>query len=62
MKGGETNAVGAISKLLTKFGPETVISSLQCITQTGSGNPRCISDPLGESHDGAQRLRACLCE
>jgi hypothetical protein len=39
MKRGETNAVGAISKLLTKFGPETVISALQCITQTGSGNP-----------------------
>lgn len=39
MKRGETNAVGAISKLLTKFGSETVISALQCITQTGSGNP-----------------------
>jgi len=39
MKRGETNAVGAISKLLTKFGPETVISALQCISQTGSGNP-----------------------
>jgi len=32
MKRGETNAVGAISKLLNKFGPETVISALQCIT------------------------------
>jgi hypothetical protein len=39
MKVGETNAVGAISKLLAKFGPETLISALQCITQTGSGNP-----------------------
>ncbi len=39
MKKGETNAVGAISKLLAKFGSETVISALQCITQTGSGNP-----------------------
>jgi hypothetical protein len=39
MKAGETNSVGAISKLLTKFGPETLISALQCITQTESGNP-----------------------
>jgi hypothetical protein len=50
MKRGETNAVGAISKLLAKFGPETVISALQCITQTGSGNPgflrAMIMEPL----------------
>jgi hypothetical protein len=50
MKRGETNAVGAISKLLNKFGPETVISALQCITQTGSGNPgflrAMIMEPL----------------
>jgi ParB-like nuclease domain len=39
MKRGETNAVGSIAKLLTKFGSETVISALQCVTQTGSGNP-----------------------
>jgi ParB-like nuclease domain len=50
MKRGETNAVGAISKLLNKFGPETIISALQCITQTGSGNPgflrAMIMEPL----------------
>jgi len=50
MKRGETNAAGTISKLLNKFGPETVISALQCITQTGSGNPgflrAMIMEPL----------------
>jgi hypothetical protein len=50
MKRGETNAVGAISKLPNKCGPETVISALQCITQTGSGNPgflrAMIMEPL----------------
>jgi hypothetical protein len=39
MKAGETNAVGAISRMLDKFGAETLISALQCVTQTGSGNP-----------------------
>jgi ParB-like nuclease domain len=39
MKAGETNAVGVLSRLLDKFGSETLISALQCITQTGSGNP-----------------------
>lgn len=39
MKKGETGAVGALFKLLKVFGPETLISSLQCISQTGDGNP-----------------------
>src|SRR5205814_1602191 len=50
MKEGETDAFGAISKLLSKFGPETVISALQWITQAGSRNPgflrAMIMEPL----------------
>jgi hypothetical protein len=38
MKVGETNAVGALLRLLERFGAETLISALQCVTQTGSGN------------------------
>jgi hypothetical protein len=39
MKKGETGAVGALFKFLKTYGPETLISSLQCICQTADGNP-----------------------
>jgi ParB-like nuclease domain len=39
MKAGETGAVGALFKFLKKFGSETLIAALQCVTETGSGNP-----------------------
>jgi hypothetical protein len=39
MKAGETNAVGVLFKYLKSFGPETLITALQCICQTGNQNP-----------------------
>lgn len=40
MKRGETTAVMALFKYLKKFGPETLIAALQCVTETGeTGNP-----------------------
>ncbi|MEA2772250.1 MAG: hypothetical protein QOD93_5212 [Acetobacteraceae bacterium] len=39
MKHGETGAVGALFKFLKKFGSETLIAALQCVTETGGGNP-----------------------
>jgi hypothetical protein len=39
MKQGETGAVGALFKFLKKFGSETLIAALQCVTETGGGNP-----------------------
>jgi hypothetical protein len=39
MKPGETGAVGALFKFLKKYGPETLIAALQCVTETGGGNP-----------------------
>jgi hypothetical protein len=38
MKGGETNAVGILFKLLRSYGSETLITALQCICQTGNQN------------------------
>jgi hypothetical protein len=38
LKPGQTQAVGAISRCYTRFGRETLITSLQCITQTADGN------------------------
>jgi len=38
MKRGETAAVSALFKFLKVYGRETLISSLQCVCQTGDGN------------------------
>lgn len=38
LKVGETMAIGAITRCVGKFGRDTVISALQCITQTSDGN------------------------
>lgn len=40
MRRGETSAVGVLFKLHKKFGSETLIAALQCVTETGeTGNP-----------------------
>jgi len=39
MKKGETGAVAALFKLKKLYGPETLISALQCVCQAGNGNP-----------------------
>jgi hypothetical protein len=36
---GETQALGCLSRCLREYGRDTLITALQCITQTGDGNP-----------------------
>jgi len=38
MKVGETQAVGALARCLATYGKNTLITALQCITQTSDGN------------------------
>ncbi len=38
MKVGQTQAVGALSRCLRDYGPDILITALQCITQTADGN------------------------
>lgn len=68
MKRGETGAVMALFKYLKKFGPETLIAALQCITETSeTGNPgflrATVIEPLCDVlhrnpkwRDGGERL------
>lgn len=37
-KKGETASVGAIARCLSLYGRDTLITALQCVTQTGDGN------------------------
>lgn len=39
MKVGQTQAVGALARCLKIYGRETLITALQCITETSDGNP-----------------------
>nr|WP_314085688.1 ParB/RepB/Spo0J family partition protein [uncultured Shinella sp.] len=38
MKVGQTQAVGALGRCLREYGKETLITALQCITETADGN------------------------
>jgi hypothetical protein len=38
MKVGQTQAVGALNRCFQNYGRETLITALQCITETGDGN------------------------
>ena len=38
MKVGQTQAIGALTRCLKLYGRDTLITSLQCITQTADGN------------------------
>lgn len=38
MKVGQTQAIGALTRCLKLYGSDTLITSLQCITQTADGN------------------------
>ena len=38
IKKGQTHAVTALSRCLTLYGRDTLITALQCITQTADGN------------------------
>lgn len=45
---GQTQAVGALSRCLRDFGRDTLITSLQCITQTSDGNPGFVRATIVE--------------
>jgi hypothetical protein len=43
---GQTMAVGAIARCLQRYGEETLITALQCVTQTTNNLPGALSAPL----------------
>jgi hypothetical protein len=43
---GQTMAVGALSKCLDRYGRETLITALQCITQTSNNQPGMLTARL----------------
>jgi hypothetical protein len=45
-KVGETIAVGAIEVCLNRWGEDALITALQCITETGNGNPGQVRSPI----------------
>ena len=42
-KPGQTMAIGAISNCLKRYGDETVITALQCVTQTKNNKPGALT-------------------
>lgn len=49
MKVGQTQAVGAIRHCLKRYGRNTLITALQCITQTSDGNPGFVRSTIIEA-------------
>lgn len=48
MKTGQTQAVGALRRCLREYGRETLITALQCITETADGNPGFVRATIVE--------------
>ncbi len=48
LKAGQTQAVGALARCLKAYGRETLITALQCITETSDGNPGFIRATIVE--------------
>ncbi len=48
VKPGQTQAVGALARCLRVYGRETLITALQCITETNGGNPGFIRATIVE--------------
>ncbi len=46
MPGNGLNAVNALKSVVRTFGDETAITALQCITETGDGNPHMLKSIL----------------
>jgi hypothetical protein len=53
MEVGQTQAVGALSRCLRDFGRDTLITALQCITETADGNPGFVRATIVEGLCGA---------
>jgi len=49
MKPGETLAVGSLQSLFDKYGRETLVAALSCITRTRKGNPGMIRAAIVEA-------------
>jgi len=49
LKPGQTQAVGALSRCLVKHGRDTLITALQCITQTADGNAGFVRSTIIEA-------------
>jgi hypothetical protein len=49
MKVGQTQAIGALSRCLDLYGRDTLITALQCITQTADGNPGFVRATIIEA-------------
>ena len=61
----EAAAIKAVpsAKAGDPIGPEFDNRKEDCSVSPAFPRPlRCLPHPLGESHDGAERLRTCLCE
>jgi hypothetical protein len=43
---GETASLSSLERALDRYGAELLILTLQCITQTGDGNPGLITGPM----------------
>lgn len=43
---GETLAVATVERCFKTYGRETLITALQCVTETSDGNPGCLRSPL----------------
>jgi hypothetical protein len=48
-KRGETQAIGALRRCLDQYGRETLITALQCVTQTSDGNPGFLRPTIIEA-------------
>lgn len=53
MKVGQTQAVGALSRCMRQYGRETLITALQCITETSDGNAGFVRATIVEGLCGA---------
>jgi hypothetical protein len=49
IKPGQTQAVGALSRCLSVYGRDTLITALQCITQTADGNAGFVRSTIIEA-------------
>jgi hypothetical protein len=49
IKKGQTYAVTALSRCLSQYGRDTLITALQCITQTAGGNPGFVRSTIIEA-------------
>lgn len=49
MKVGQTQAIGALMRCIKLYGRDTLITALQCITQTADGNPGFVRATIIEA-------------